>query len=634
MRKTAAPPAPGETEIARRLYAGRYADILADTIDSRAAGCAPEDVAFVVGALCFVGRAEEAELFLESHRRGKQPAIRTLAAGGFFLTVAHARSGDFMRARRTLTRAHRETAERRDPWSRAFLFQAIACCHYFTAKYTRAARAAFNAQASAIEAHFAYIQMLATDMRAHVLAQRGDLDEGLRLLEQARDHARHLGFDVNVRVIEASIALARARVNHPVDAVAVIEQLLEATDIQDGYSRRLLSPISRAATRCSGADRTRGAPSTRPRASARVTRARRRRWRARAPRWRACSAAGRRRCRISPKRDAWPRASTIRHSRPRSPGSSSAAPTFLDDVGRRAAAIGVLEALVTEHNLYRARSWLFQYDVTSSAAEADELARTLRPVVATARLGVESRAATQAILRCGLWGLVAEASGLPPARRIHLFDDAEVLEAEGDVRRLSGLPPRGRSVLTALSRRPLSKEALLAAVWGVPSYRPERHDSVVKTTISRLRAALGRGHMWVETDRGRLRAGRGHHRAGRTTTISRASRCRWRRSRSCRSVAAGKAGAAEEARAVRWARLAQEIVQSGERSVGELRDRGSRVAAHGEPRSVGDAPAGSGGSRRRRPRHPVSREAEPAGDAATRRRCHAGGEEPMSRRSR
>ena len=194
----------GDTESARRLYAGRYADILADTIDSQAAGCEEADVAFVVGALSFVGRVEEAELFLENHRCGKHPSIRMLAAGGFFVTVAHARSGDFARARRTLARAYRETAARRDAWSRAFLFQAIACCHYFTANYTRAARAALNAQASALEARFAYVQMLATDMRAHVLAQRGDLDEGLRLLEQARHHAQHLGFDVNVRVIEVS----------------------------------------------------------------------------------------------------------------------------------------------------------------------------------------------------------------------------------------------------------------------------------------------------------------------------------------------------------------------------------------------------------------------------------------------
>ena len=243
--------------------------------------------------------------------------------------------------------------------------------------------------------------------------------------------------------------------------------------------------------------------------------------------------------------------------------------TFLGDAGRRAAAIRVLEALVAEHNLYRARSWLFQYDVAPSAAEADELARTLRPVVATARLGLESREATQAILRSGLWGLVAEASGLAPARRIHLFDDAEVLEAEGDVRRLSGLPPRGRAVLTALARRPLSKEALLAAVWGVPNYRPERHDSVVKTTISRLRAALGRGHMWIETIEGGygLAEGitvlaHGYDLAGEPASLDELA--------ILPGGGPGKTGAAEEARAVRWARLAQEIVQSGERSVGDL----------------------------------------------------------------
>ncbi len=82
--------------------------------------------------------------------------------------------------------------------------------------------------------------LLATDMRAHVLTQRGELEQGLRLLEQARSHARNLGLDVNARVIEVSIAIEAARVNHPAAALAALEELLGATDIQDGYSRRLL----------------------------------------------------------------------------------------------------------------------------------------------------------------------------------------------------------------------------------------------------------------------------------------------------------------------------------------------------------------------------------------------------------
>src|SRR5205814_1976594 len=106
--------------------------------------------------------------FLENARRGPAPAVRTLAAGGFFLTVARARSGDFAGARRALHRAWRETTRGRDAWARAFLFQAVACCHYFEARYTRAAQAALGAQGCALQARFAYVQMLATDMRAHV----------------------------------------------------------------------------------------------------------------------------------------------------------------------------------------------------------------------------------------------------------------------------------------------------------------------------------------------------------------------------------------------------------------------------------------------------------------------------------
>jgi len=567
MSRSLAAPAIGETAIARRLYAGRYADVLGETIDSAAAGCQAADVAFVVGALCFVGRTEEGELFLENHRRSKQPSMRTLAAGGFFLTVAYARSGDFARARRTLARAYRETSGRRDPWSRAFLLQGIACCHYFTAKYTRAAQAALNAQASAIEARFAYVQMLATDMRAHVLAQRGELDEGLRLLEQARQHARHLGFDVNVRVIEVSIALAHARVNHPVDAIAVLEHLLEATDIQDGYSRRLLlcelakcyALVGRGEDARRSVDEAARLGSRDARAQAALACARAEvgrvvaGWAAAAPHLADARRIG---------------AGVIDPPlRAEIAGLELGCATYLGDAARRAAAIRELEGLVAEHNLYRARSWLFQYDVAASAADSDELARTLRPVVATARDGFESREATQAVLRTGLWGLVAEASGLPPARRIHLFEDAEVLEAEGEVRRLGGLPPRGRAVLLALARRPLSKETLLASVWGVGTYRPERHDSLVKTTISRLRAALGRGHMWIETVEGGYGIAQGievvshgYELAAEPTSLAELT-----------ALAGGQGGeTVEDARAVRWARLAQELGQTGERSVGDL----------------------------------------------------------------
>jgi tetratricopeptide (TPR) repeat protein len=562
------PVAIGDTELARCLYAGRYADILAQTIDSRAVGCDAADVAFVVGALCFVGRLDEAELFLENGRRGSPVAVRTLAAGGFFLTVARARSGDFAGARRTLLRAFRETSRGRDAWSRAFLFQAVACCHYFEARYARAAQAALGAHGSALEARFAYLQMLATDMRAHVLAQRGDLDEGLRLLEQARDHARHLGFDVNMRVIEASIALERARVSHPIDAIAELEHLLEATDIQDGYSRRLmLSELAKCyALVGRGPEAIRAVDE-----AARLA--------TRDPRARAALACAR--AEVTRVIGGWATAQPhliearrlVAHVvdpplRAEIAGLELGCATFLGKAKRRAAALRELEALVAEHRLQRARSWLCQYTAASRAAvELDDLTRALRSVVATARIGVASRDATHAVLRTGLWGLLAEASGLAPGRRIHLFDDAEVLESDGDARRLGGLPPRGRAVLLAVARRPQSKEALLAVVWGLTDYRPERHDSLVKTTISRLRAALGRDNMWIETVEGGYRIAEG------ITVVAHGYQLVAEPSSLTEVETLGaqpRRAAADQARATRWARLARELGQAVDLSVGDL----------------------------------------------------------------
>jgi DNA-binding winged helix-turn-helix (wHTH) protein/tetratricopeptide (TPR) repeat protein len=567
----------GDTELARRLYAGRYADILAASIDSEAAGCAAEDAAFVVGALSFVGRVEEAELLLENQRRLRTCAARTLGAGGFFLTVAYARSGDFARAERTLVRAYRETSGRRDAWIRSFFCQAIACCHYFAAKYARAAQAALNAQGSAMQARFAYVQMLATDMRANVLAQRGELEEGLRLLEQARNHARHLGFDVNVRVIEASIALERARVHHPNDARSELENLLEDTDIQDSYSRRLLlCALAKGHALVGRGEAARRALEEATRLATRDPRAQASLACARAEVMRVVGGWDAARPHLEQARHI---ANSVSDPllKAEVAGLELGYASFVNDENLGRSAMRELDELFARHRLSRAASWLYLYGREQHLydLDADEFSRVLRPIVGTSRAGSESKEATQAVLRTELWGLIAEACGLAPARRVHLFDDVEVLEAEGDVHPLANLPPRGRSVLTALGRltssgRPLSKEALLATVWGINDYRPERHDSLVKTTISRLRAALGRDRMWIETIEG------GYAMAAGISVVTHQYELVIEPTSLDELIERVEVStlreppAAERARATRWARLAQELAESETLSVGEL----------------------------------------------------------------
>ncbi len=49
------------------------------------------------------------------------------------------------------------------------------------------------------------------------------------------------------------------------------------------------------------------------------------------------------------------------------------------------------------------------------------------------------------------------------------------------------------------------KEQLLAAVWGIARYRPDRHDAIVYTAVSRLRGLLGTAGHWVENHEGAYR---------------------------------------------------------------------------------------------------------------------------------
>ena len=88
----------GATEIARWFYAGRYAEIIAATYD-HGGEIEPRDLAFVVGALTFVDRVDDARACFERWlaRAGRSPDPRTLTAGRFFLGLALARAGYFDR---------------------------------------------------------------------------------------------------------------------------------------------------------------------------------------------------------------------------------------------------------------------------------------------------------------------------------------------------------------------------------------------------------------------------------------------------------------------------------------------------------------------------------------------------------
>lgn len=495
----------GTTPIAAAFFAGRYAEVLAQTIDSARGGCDEEDTGFVVGALAFVGRTVEAELLLDGVRAGRSPGFaRTLCAGAFFLSIAHCRAGKLGEGRRTLLRGVRETAGKRDSWGRSLLLQGVAGCHFFAAAYRRAGQAALRALASAQHAQFAYAQLLANDMRGHVLLRIGKFHEGLSVLERARSQAQHLSLTSNAHAIEISINLHRAALERFDLAIRRLTALLEREEAQDSYSRRsiLLELATRAAWMgdgpraatlletaaplCAGDDRAEAALLCGRAHLARVAEG----WgaaRTLAEKARAILPVG-----VDPSREVEILALLL-----------GAAIRERDDTAR-AHAVERLRALADRSELYRASAWLWIWGQDSHPAFVPA-----EPDTATRIVGAIERGSLETALAHGLLGLVPDACARTPGSSFYLFDDALLVEDHGAVTRLPALPPRSRDVLRTLEKGAADREALLGAVWGIKTYRPERHDSVVKTTVSRLRAALGEHGDWLETDHAgyRLRAG-------------------------------------------------------------------------------------------------------------------------------
>jgi hypothetical protein len=486
----------GESPIARDFFAGLYAKVAASTFDG-SSEVADIDVAFVVGALTFLGRVEDAQLCFDGVRlRGAVLDPRTNAASRFFLGVGHARAGDFERAHRLLVQDALRRARDTDPWILAFVFQGLACQRYFTGRYRAAARHALRALRAAHAARSGYVQMLANDLRGHALAQVGQYRAGISLLEQAKLHSERLGFGMNAYAIECSIANYTAEFVARPEALQRIETLLDRHS-HDSYSKRSLlaesaiqlalrgkRTLALAALDESDADALR-VDARRAKLTSLIARLHVLRWSQGAA---ACAEILEQTTELVDDGDVAFRAELF--------GFEAFVGKALHDDARRERALVGLRELARSNEHYRAKAALEQFEDTPLRARAfpeDELTPLMRAVVD------HDLRAVDRLLALGLLGPVPELLGLTPARRVVFLTTQNValLEDHGDIH-LKPSPPRWcAALLRVLASGDASKAAIVTALWGLRSYRPERHDPLIRTTIHRLRAFLAPHADWV-----------------------------------------------------------------------------------------------------------------------------------------
>jgi len=487
----------GESELARWFFAGRYAELIAATYD-HGGEIDDADVGFVVGALTFVDRVDDARAAFAvwRARSGGAADPRTLAACRFFLGLAWARAGYFDRSFALLVTEGFRARHAPDPWVRALVFQGLACQCYFTGRYPGAAAHALRAVQAAHEAHFVYAVMLGTDMRGHSLVQMGQLQRGIALLEHANKQARQLGLTNNAFAVDTSIATYVTRFVPHGEALERVESLLRRR-AHDSYSRRaLLTEVaihralrgrrSAAVEALDAADRDALRGDTR---RGKIASLLARLW---VTRWQQGPAA----CRelvdqaselIEP-RDVAFRAELL--------GFAILVARAAGDGERGERALAELRTLWrTSHHFY-AKAALGQFDRERrpSAFDEDALTPILRAVAE------RDPAALSRIVSLGLLGVVPELLGLTPGRRMILIpsEDLLLLEDHGDVV-VRHRPPRWCPVLLRiLASGDASKERIVAGLWGLRAYHPELHDPPVRTTIHRLRSFLAPYTGWIE----------------------------------------------------------------------------------------------------------------------------------------
>ena len=487
----------GDSEIARRFYAGHYAEIVEATYDADAR-VAPHDLAFVIGALTFLDRVDEARALHDAWRARarRRPDPRTLAASRFFLGLAAARAGYFDRSFALLVAEAFPARHAADPWVRAIVFQGLACHCYFTGRFGGAARHALRAMQAAHQASFLYLAMLATDMRGHALVQTGQLQRGIAMLEQADRQSRRLGLGNNSFALETSIATYAARFDPRPEALERVEALLRRRS-HDSYSHRellteaavqrgLRGRRSDAVLAVEAADRDALRGDTR---RGKVKSLLARLW---VTRWQdgpaACAALVEQGRSLVEPRDVAFRAELL--------GFEVLVARAAADAGREERALDELRELWRATRHVAAKAALTQHDrgEVATAFDEDAVAPLLRAVAR------RDASALPRIVALGLHGVIPELLGLTPARRIILVpsEDLLLLEDHGDVV-VRHRPPRWcAALLRILAAGDASKERIVAGMWGLRSYRPELHDPPVRTAIHRLRSFLQPHASWIQ----------------------------------------------------------------------------------------------------------------------------------------
>jgi hypothetical protein len=458
---------------------------------------------YTLGAYVFVGRHEDAEILFEKWKK-KYSADQQLMIC-FFLSIGWIRSSRFPEGRKYLALCFSLRHQIQNSESRVFLFQAFGFYHYFICRYRNSAYWAQKAWRASVLTDSDLGQILSSDLLAHALFQRGEIEKGFSQMEKAILLAQKFGQGGLVKGFEVSRLCFEAQFGtKPAQILSLLQtKYKEVDEVNDTYSKTNL-----------GLEWTRQLL-----IRGQVLKA----WKLLQEIQTEVFKFGHRR-----QKSTWYfRLSYLEWMRgdvPKALARLDSALAELDskhDLAHRLQALGfqcqIQESQMSPEAFGEIKSLTRQVGSSTSSRYLDRLLKKSKSRTGEDRIGelvdeicFEKRSTleiTQRICELGYFQLLRPQFSKPNRRQIlmDVLPNDLLTFSDGQIEHRSRvLTPLMQRILLFLRTGPKDKKELLEGLWGY-QYDPLRHDPLVFTAIARLRKALGNAQGWLKLENEKYR---------------------------------------------------------------------------------------------------------------------------------
>lgn len=222
------------------FWSGKYRNFLLQNLDRPNCKISDRQLPFIIGALVFTGRYEEAELLFQSGADNLELAPSVISR--FYLAIGKIRMAEYTNARNFLilnvksyfsNRAYFES----NSFALFFIFQGLAFYRYFCGRLPQALKWSDKALKIATQQNYIYGKVLVFDIRGHVLTRTGSVSSGLKSFDQALQFANILGNGDLAETLKDSIIHYTAKHGiGNIDFVAALEKHICNDKSENNYS--------------------------------------------------------------------------------------------------------------------------------------------------------------------------------------------------------------------------------------------------------------------------------------------------------------------------------------------------------------------------------------------------------------